>query len=39
MKKVPSGTWLENPVAGQRALLVKLPAEMAVFLVRTFNLP
>lgn len=27
MKKISSGTWIENPVAGQRALLVKLPAE------------
>ena len=27
IKKIPSGTWIENPVAGQRALLVKLPAE------------
>ena len=27
MKKITSGTWIENPVAGQRALLVKLPAE------------
>lgn len=26
MKKITSGTWIENPVAGQRALLVKLPA-------------
>ena len=25
--KITSGTWIENPVAGQRALLVKLPAE------------
>jgi len=27
MTKITSGTWIENPVAGQRALLVKLPAE------------
>jgi quercetin dioxygenase-like cupin family protein len=27
MKKVTSGTWIENPVAGQRVLLVKLPAQ------------
>lgn len=27
MKKITSGMWIENPVAGQRALLVKLPAE------------
>jgi quercetin dioxygenase-like cupin family protein len=27
MKKITSGTWIENPVAGQKALLVKLPAE------------
>ncbi len=27
MKKITSGTWIENPVAGQRALLVKLPAQ------------
>ena len=26
MTKITSGTWIENPVAGQRALLVKLPA-------------
>jgi len=27
MTKIASGTWIENPVAGQRVLLVKLPAE------------
>ena len=27
MKKISAGTWIENPVAGQRALFVKLPAE------------
>ena len=27
MKKITSGTWIENPVMGQRSLLVKLPAE------------
>ena len=27
MTRITSGTWIENPVAGQRALLVKLPAE------------
>jgi hypothetical protein len=27
VKKIGAGTWIENPVAGQRAMLVKLPAE------------
>jgi mannose-6-phosphate isomerase-like protein (cupin superfamily) len=27
MKKITAGTWIENPVMGQRSLLVRLPAE------------
>ena len=27
MKKVSAGIWIENPVMGQRSLLIKLPAE------------
>jgi quercetin dioxygenase-like cupin family protein len=27
MKKIAAGTWIDNPVVGQRSLLVKLPAE------------
>ena len=27
MKKITAGTWIDNPVMGQRSLLVKLPAE------------
>jgi quercetin dioxygenase-like cupin family protein len=27
MKKIAAGTWIENPIMGQRSLLVKLPTE------------
>jgi quercetin dioxygenase-like cupin family protein len=27
MKKMTAGTWIENPIVGQRVLLIKLPAE------------
>ena len=27
MKKIPAGTWIENPIMGQRALLIKLPRD------------
>jgi hypothetical protein len=34
MKKITAGTWIENPVMGQRSLLIKLPSETGAAILK-----